>query len=165
MALPSILPPFWRDPQGTENGFQRLQKEVDRVFDSFARGFPVPSAGTEEVFAFGRFAPKVDITETDAQMEVAVELPGVAESDIDVSITDNVLTIKGEKKSETEDKKKDYHLIERSYGMFQRMIPLPFDPGKAEPVAHMKDGVLRITIAKPPEAAAKTRRIEIKSAG
>ncbi|MBU2581393.1 MAG: Hsp20/alpha crystallin family protein [Alphaproteobacteria bacterium] len=165
MALPSILPPFWRDPKTNDNGFERLQKEVDRVFENFSRGFPVPVMGGEGAFALGRFAPKVDITETDNQMEVAIELPGVTQDDIAVSLTDDVLTIKGEKKSETEDKKKDYHLVERSYGMFQRMIRLPFDPGNAEPHAEMRDGILRITIAKPPEAASKTRRVEIKSAG
>jgi HSP20 family protein len=165
MAFPSLLPSLWRDPQGNELGFDQLQKEVDRVFRNFARGFPVPTLTSEEGFPFGRFVPKIDINESDGKMEISVELPGVPEDAIEVSLTDNVLTIKGEKKSETEDKDKDYHVVERSYGMFQRVIQLPFDPGKAEPEATFRDGVLRITIPKPTEAAEKKRKIEIRSAG
>lgn len=165
MGVPSILPPFWRHPQSNEGAFERLQKEVDRVFQHFGGGFPVPGLATEEGFPFGRFVPKVDITETEGQLEVTAELPGVPEDAIEVTLTDNVLSIRGEKKSESKNEKKDYHVVERSYGMFQRMIPLPFDPGKAEPEATFRDGVLRITIPKPPEAAEKKRRVEIKSAG
>lgn len=165
MTLPSILPPFWRDPKTNDNGFERLQQEVDRVFESFSRGFPSPVARGEGVFALGGFAPKVDITETGSQLEVSIELPGVTQDDIEVSVTDDVLMIKGEKKSETEDKQKDYHVVERSYGAFQRAIRLPFAPGETEPNAQLRDGVLRITLSKPPEAAAKTRKVEIRPAG
>ncbi len=163
MSVPSIFPPFWRDPNSTDNSFEKLQREVERVFDSFSRGFPVPSTSKDQATAFGSFSPKLDVSETDKQLEITAEIPGVPDDAIDVSLTDNVLTIKGEKKSETEDKQKDYHVVERSYGMFQRRIPLPFDPGDTEPQATFHDGVLRIAIAKPPEVENKTRRIAIKS--
>jgi HSP20 family protein len=164
MSGSSLLPPFRRDPRAAENTFDRLQKEVSRVFDSFSRGFPLPELTKGEGLSFGGFAPKVDVTETDNHLEVTAELPGVPEDAINVSLRDNMLSIKGEKKSESEDKNKDYHVVERSYGIFQRVIPLPFDPSDAEPEAKFRDGVLHITIAKPPEATAKTRRIRIKSA-
>ncbi len=159
-----LLPQFRRDPTAVENTFDRLQKEVSRVFDNFSRGFPLPEMAKSEGLAFGGFAPKVDVTETDSELEITAELPGVPEDAIHVSLMDNVLTIKGEKKSESEDKKKDYHVLERSYGMFQRVINLLFDLSDAEPEAKFREGVLHITIAKPPEAIAKTRRIKIKSA-
>lgn len=164
MSGSSLLPPFRRDPTAVENTFDRLQKEVSRVFDHFSHGFPLPEMAKGEALPFGGFAPKVDVSETDSQLQITAELPGVPEDAIHVSLTDKMLTIKGEKKSESENKNKDYHVLERSYGMFQRVIQIPFDPSEAEPEATFRDGVLHITIAKPPEATAKMRRIKIKSA-
>lgn len=163
MSVPSILPPFWRDPQSNGNTLDKLQKEVERVFEGFSSGFPMPSSANQEGFQLGGFQPKLDISETDNKLEISAEIPGVPDDAIEVSLSDNILTIKGEKKSETEDKGKDYHVVERSYGMFQRRIPLSFDPGNTEPKATFKDGVLRIAIDKPPEVASKSRRIEINS--
>lgn len=164
MSGSSLLPPFRRDPTAVENSFDRLQMEISRVLDHFSQGFPLPEMAKGEALPIGGFAPKVDVTETDRQLEITAELPGVPEDAIHVSLTDKMLSIKGEKKSESENKNKDYHVVERSYGMFQRVIQLPFDPSDAEPEATFCDGVLQITIAKPPEATAKTRRIKIKSA-
>ena len=164
MSGSSLLPQFRRNSTAGENSFDRLQKEVGRVFDSFARGFPLEEMTRGEGLPFGGFAPRVDVTESDDQLMVEAELPGVPEDAIEISLRDNVLCIKGEKKSEREDTNKDYHVLERSYGMFERMISLPFDPSDAEPDATFRDGVLHITIAKPPEATAKTRRIRIKPA-
>ncbi len=164
MSGSSLLPQFGRDPTAGKNSFDRLQKEVSRVFDSFSRGFPLAEMTKGERLSFGGFAPRVDVTESDDQLMVEAELPGVPEDAIEISLRGNVLCIKGEKKSESEDTNKDYHVLERSYGMFERMISLPFDPSDAEPDATFRDGVLHITIAKPPEATAKTRRIRIKPA-
>lgn len=164
MSGSSLLPQFRRNSTAGENSFGRLQKEVGRVFDSFARGFPLEEMTRGEGFPFGGFAPRVDVTESDDQLMVAAELPGVPEDAIEISLRGNVLCIKGEKKSESEDKNKDCHVLERSYGMFERLISLPFDPSGAEPDATFRDGVLHIKIAKPPKATTKARRIRIKPA-
>ena len=162
MQTPSIFPPFWRAGVDQNRGYSQLQKEVDSLFENFARGFPDVLPINREGLGSLALAPKIDVSETDEQIEISAELPGIPEDAIEVSLTGNALTIKGEKKSEVEDKKKDYHVVERSYGTFRRVVQLPFDPANAEPHATFKDGVLRITVAKPAEAVAGTRRIEIK---
>ncbi len=164
MSGSSLLPQFRRNSTAGENSFDRLQKEVGRVFDSFARGFPLEEITRGEGLPFGGFAPQVDVTESDDQLMVAAELPGGPEDAIEISLRGNVLCIKGEKKSESEDKIKDYHVLERSYGMFERLISLPFESTGAEPDAMFRDGVLHIKIAKPPKATTRARRIRIKPA-
>ena len=82
--------------------------------------------------AAARLTPTIDVSETDKEVTVEAELPGVDEKDIDVTLGDNMLTIKGEKKQEKEEKKKDYHLTERSYGSFSRSMVLPFDADPGE---------------------------------
>jgi HSP20 family protein len=136
--------------------FRALQRRMDRLFDDFAGDYQWP-------FTNGRAGvmPSIDVHETDKDMTIEAELPGVGEKDIDVTLTDNLLTIKGEKKQESEEKKKDYHLTERSYGSFSRSMTLPFDadPGKIK--ADFKDGVLTIRLPKPAEVKAKTKKIAI----
>jgi HSP20 family protein len=134
--------------------FTSLQREMDRLFADFSKRFGAPLAGD----AF----PKLDISETDGEIKVSAELPGIEEKDVDVTLRDDVLTIKGEKKAEREEKDKNYHLVERSYGSFQRTIQLPagMDPAKVK--ATMDKGVLTVTMPKP--AAAQPKKIEIKSA-
>lgn len=162
MQTPSIIPPFWRTSVDRSNDYSRFQKEVDSLFENFARGFPDLLSGGREGLSASFLAPKIDVTENAEQIEIAAELPGIPEDAIEISLSGNMLTIKGEKKSEVDDKDKDYHVVERSYGMFRRVVQLPFNATNAEPHATFKDGVLRITIAKPAEAVENTRRIEIK---
>jgi HSP20 family protein len=118
--------------------------------------------------------PSVDVTETDKEIEITAELPGLERKDVDISLEDDVLTIRGEKKFEAEqgDKKdktdkrannnKNYHLSERSYGVFYRVLQLPpgIDPSTVK--ATMSNGVLKITIPKPARTQAK--KIEVKDA-
>jgi HSP20 family protein len=111
-----------------------------------------------------RGGPRVDVSESEEQIQVTAELPGVEEKDVEVVLADNVLTIKGEKTSEREDKKKDYHMVERTYGSFQRVIPVRYDIDPDKVVASFAKGVLTVTLAKPPEAIEKVKKIEIKSA-
>ena len=111
--------------------------------------------------ARGAPTPSIDVSETDTEMTVDAELPGVEENDIDVTLTDNLLTIRGEKKQEKEEKKKDYRLTERSYGSFSRSMTLPFDADPNKIKAAFKDGVLTITLPKPPEVKAKVKKIAI----
>jgi HSP20 family protein len=138
-----------------------LQRDINRVFDDFWSRFD-RSAGVSNGL-LSVTGPRTDVTETDEAVDVSVELPGMDEKDIDVSLSDDVLTIRGEKKAEREEKKKGYYLAERSYGSFYRSIPLPpgVDSEKAE--AQFKKGVLTVTLPKTPEAQAKVRKIEVKA--
>ncbi len=136
--------------------FRALQRRMDHLFDDFASDYRWP-------FTNGRGAPmpSIDVSETETEMTIEAEVPGVDEKDIDVTLSDNLLTIKGEKKQEKEEKKKDYHLSERTYGSFSRSMTLPFqaDPDKIK--AAFKDGVLKISLPKPPEVKAKVKKIAI----
>lgn len=141
--------------------FFALQHRMNRMFDDFFRGFDIEPFG-----AFAEqetFMPPMNISEDDKEIVVTADLPGIDEKDLDISIAKDVLTIKGEKKTETEDKKKNYHRIERSYGSFSRSVALPegIDDGKVE--AEMKKGVLKIRIPKSAEAQPQRKKIEIKS--
>lgn len=145
--------------RGSKDLFSSLHREVDRVFDDFTRGehwpFRALSAGN------GKLSPSIDVSETEKAIEVTAELPGVDEKDIDVSLSDDLLTIKGEKKAESEKKGKDYHVVERSYGAFERVTRLPceVDAGKIE--AEFKQGVLKIKLPKSPEAKTRSHKIKI----
>ena len=90
------------------NPFSALQQEIDRLFEGLSRGF--------SGFPGREAMPSMDLSETDKEIEITAELPGLEEKDIQLNVADNVLTIRGEKKNEREETKKDYHLVERSYG-------------------------------------------------
>lgn len=142
-------------PQETDP-FRALQRRMDHLFDDFANGYRWP-------FTNGRDMPmpQIDVSETDGEVTIEAELPGVDEKDIDVTVADNLLTIKGEKKQEKEEKKKDYHLTERSYGSFSRSMTLPFDADPKKIKANFDAGVLKITLPKPPEVKSKVKKIAI----
>ena len=140
--------------------FHSLHKEIDRVFDRFRDRDTVEG---EDLFAKAghRITPALDIAETDTAVEVTAELPGVLEKDLEISITGGVLTLKGEKTTDREEKEKDYHLVERRYGSFRRSIPLGFEPEDGKVEAKFADGILRLKIEKPETAVAKTQTIKI----
>ena len=157
-----MLRPFGRRSDvavGDNDPFTALRREMDRLFDSFGRDVGWPTQGSRAA----AMTPSIDVSETESELKIDVDLPGVEEKDVDVAISDNVLTVKGEKKAEREEKKKDFHVVERSYGSFSRSLTLPFavDPDKAR--ATFKNGVLSISLPKPPEVKAKAKRIAISS--
>ena len=139
--------------------FGSLHREIDRVFSDFGRS--VPALGD---FGKSAMSLKINVAETDKAVEVTAEIPGVDAKDIDVQLKDGVLTIKGEKKDEKDEKQKDYHLVERSYGMFERSFTVPseVDAGKVD--ASFDKGVLKVTLPKLPAAQAKVQKIEVKPA-
>lgn len=141
--------------------FRSLQREMDRLFSEFSRDLHWPRFGGETELAM----PLVDVAETDDGLSVTAELPGMDEKDIEVDLTNNVLTVKGEKKAEKEEKKADYHFRERSYGSFARSIPVPFDVDPDKVKAAFSKGVLTISLPRPPEAKRKTKKITVKKAG
>jgi len=103
-----------------------LQREVDRLFEDFTRGFPsFPTSPAFQTRGAVDLMPSMDVTETDKEIEITAELPGLEEKDVQINLSDNLLTIRGEKKAEKEQKEKDYRLVERSYGSFSRTLELP----------------------------------------
>jgi HSP20 family protein len=129
---------------------------VNRLFEDFGRGSLARLSGAE-------VSPRIDVAETDNAIEVTAELPGIDEKDVEVVLRDDILTIKGEKKSEKEEKKKDYHLIERSFGSFARSVRLPFEADSEAVKASFAKGILRVSIAKPAEVKDKTVKIPVRS--
>jgi HSP20 family protein len=157
-----MLRPFGRKSElavGDNDPFTALRREMDRLFDSFGRDVGWPAEGSRAA----AMTPSIEVSESEGELKIDADLPGVEEKDVDVAISDNVLTIKGEKKAEREEKKKDFHLVERSYGSFSRSLTLPFvvDPDQAK--ATFKNGVLSISLPKPPEVQAKAKKIAISA--
>jgi HSP20 family protein len=126
-------------------------------FDRFFEDFAMPSVFTEG----SGFTPAFDVSETDNELIVKAELPGMDEKDIDISLSEGVLTVKGEKKHEKEEKKEHYHTVERCYGTFSRTMRVPAHVDTDKVDATYKDGVLRITL--PKSEASKPKKIDIKS--
>ncbi len=159
----SAAPGEWRP-------FESLRREVDRLFDDFQPGsWRLPFGRTAfDVEPLWRTelkwgaTPAVNIVEHDKQYEITAELPGMDESNIDVRYSDGMITIKGEKTEEKEEKKKDYYLSERRYGSFQRSFRVPdgVDADKIEAI--LKNGVLTLTLPKSPEAQKKEKKISIR---
>jgi HSP20 family protein len=141
-----------------ENPFALLRREMDSLFDNFFRGFDIEPFESR----IGSFSPKVDVTENDKEIKISAELPGMDEKDIDVSLQNDMLTIKGEKHEEKEDKGKDYYRMERSYGSFSRTIPLPVEVETEKVEAKFRKGVLSITLPKTAKAVAETKKIAVK---
>jgi HSP20 family protein len=137
--------------------FERMRRDMDRLWDSFFEGAP-RRRGEER----GEWLPSLDVSETKNELVVKVEVPGMEGKDIDISLSDGVLIIKGEKKQEKEEKEADYHLIERSYGSFVRSVRLPKEVQGDKINASYKDGVLRITLPKSEEAKRKEIKIKVE---
>jgi HSP20 family protein len=150
-----------RDPSRSflNHPLMSLQNEVDRVFGDFFQNFEF---GRLPGFANGSLVPKADFSESETAYELAVEIPGVSGKDLEVSTKNGVLTVKGEKKTESEEKKKDFIRSERSYGSYCRAMALPEDADESKISAHYKNGVLVITMPKSAEAKSKSHKIEIQ---
>jgi HSP20 family protein len=154
--------------------FGPLQREIDRLFDDFARLTTLGAPGSQNQQGsqdqqgsqnlVQNLVPRLDVTEADKEIVITAEMPGLERKDVEISIDDDILTIRGEKKVEAQegDKDKNYQVAERAYGVFLRMIQLPpgIDPSKIQAV--MSKGVLKITLPKP--ARSETRKIEVKEA-
>ncbi len=150
--------------------FDSLRREIDQLFNEFGGGgwrwprsfFDIePFRRTEAAFAA---VPAVDVTETDKAYEITAELPGMNDKNVEVKMADGILTIKGEKQEEKEEKKKDYYLRERNFGSFQRAFQVPdgVDADKIE--ASFKNGVLTVTLPKSAEALKTAKKIDVKAA-
>jgi HSP20 family protein len=152
--------------------FESLRREVERLFDDFQVGswrspfgrtvFDVEPFRRSEI-GWGK-APAVDIVDKDKAYEITAELPGLDENNIDVKFADGTVTIKGEKRDEKEEKKKDYYLSERRYGSFQRSLGVPDGVDADKITASFKNGVLTVILPKSAEAQKSEKKIAINKA-
>lgn len=149
--------------EGAVAPFEALHRAMDRLFDNFSEGWGLSPSRFFEPTGLADITPRVDVAETEKDIVVKADLPGMEEKDIGVELTGDTLTIKGEKKSESEEKGKQFYRMERSHGMFQRTLALPseVDPAKVE--ATFKKGVLTVTLAKSASARNNVKKIEVKS--
>lgn len=153
MAINDLLP--WRKEgskveieRRRDDSYMDLQSQMNRLFDDF---FTNPFGLTPflgNIESGGTFMPRIDIKETDKEIKVSAEVPGMDEKDIQVRLANNVLTISGEKEAESEDKDSRYHRIERSYGSFRRDIQLPAEVDEEKVTATFAKGVLTVVLPK-----------------
>jgi HSP20 family protein len=142
-----------------DNPFFTLHREMNRLFDDVFRGFDLTPFGSDRFFdRLGGNWPSVEMSETDKEIKVAAELPGLEEKDVQIELANGVLAISGEKRTESEDK--DRLFSERSYGRFERRIPVE-DVDEDKISAAFKNGVLTVTLPKVAQAQSKVKRIAI----
>ena len=134
--------------------FLPLHREMNRLFDDVFRGFDVSPFGFDHAWSW----PNLEVSETDKEVKVIAELPGLEEKDVEVTLSDGVLAIKGEKKTETEDK--DRLFSERYYGRFERRIPVE-DIEEDKVNASFRNGVLTVTLPRLPQAQRQAKRIPV----
>lgn len=146
-----------------------LREEIDRLFNDFGSGFWRRSlmrrTGVESPAPMAwRLSPVVEVVDCNGEYRIAAEVPGLAATDVDITLHDGMLTIRGEKSEEKRDEKPDYLLSERRYGAFHRTIPLPSGADAEHISAELSNGVLTISIPKTAAAKAAERKIEVKAA-
>ena len=152
--------------------WRSFRTEMDRLFDRFAGDFGLPSLSRmfdvrptlQLASSFSLPTPAMDVTEDADAYKLTAELPGMSEKDIEVAVSDGTLTLKGEKKQETEQKDKNYYMSERAYGSFERSFTLPEGIDRDKVGAEFAKGVLTITLPKKPEAKVAPTKIEVKAA-
>ena len=137
-----------------------LHREMNRLFDDVFRGTGGPSGGSPQQGSLISM-PRIDVHEDNHELCIAAELPGVTQSDLDLRLEGDVLTIAGEKKNQNEQKPQNYHVMERSYGRFQRVLQLPFAPNPEQVRAHFENGVLIVRVPKQAQQQ-RSRRIEVQ---
>lgn len=139
-----------------------LRREVNRLFDDFWHRLDHGAAGTGPALGMG--LPSADVAETENAIEVSLELPGLDEKDVEVSLSGDVLTIRGEKKAEREETHKGLYLSERRYGAFYRAIPIPAGVDAEKVTASFRKGVLTVTLPRTEATQTKARRIDVAAA-
>jgi HSP20 family protein len=151
---------------GGNDPFLSLHREMNRLFDDVLRGAAVPAmTGSQGQGDVGTFVnASMNVSETDKEIRITAELPGVSEQDIDVALDDDVLTIRGEKRFERTDEKETFHFVECSYGTFQRSLRLPFPVDPEQVQAHFENGVLTVTLPKTGRQE-RSRRIQVQGRG
>jgi HSP20 family protein len=170
MDFKSLVP--WREKSQTSatrddffDPFVAFRREMDRMFDDFFNNFGFGSRSLRPLSgSWQGVTPTVDVAETDRELVVTAELPGLDQKDFEVTLAGDVLTIKGEKKAEQEQKEGDHYYMERRFGAFSRSVRLPFEVKDEKVEAKYDKGVLTIRVPKPTEAQKSVRRIEVRAA-
>lgn len=157
MGIKSLLPKRREQALAERDPFAVLRREMDTLFDGFFSELGEPARGVQS------FNPRVDVTENGKEVRITAELPGVEEKDVEVSLSGDAITIKGEKREEKEEKGEEQYRLERSYGAFRRSFPLPCEVDADKATASFKKGVLTVTLPKTAEAA-KSKKIAVKAA-
>lgn len=156
----------WQRDERPFESFRReietFHRDIDRLFEDFWG--ESETSLLPEFFSRRELVPQLDVTEDDTAFQVKVELPGLDEKDVDVTLAERVLTIKGEKKEEKEEKDKDYHRRERGYGYFRRSIELPAGVDADAIKASFRKGIMTIELPKTKEAKEKVKHIEVRAA-
>lgn len=170
MAITDLIPWKRREPEAegekhelavSEEPFLTFQQQVNQMFDDFSRGWGLAPFGTAHE-RWDQFTPRIDMVESDQGITVSVELPGLEEKDVDVSLSRDVLTIRGQKRRKTEKQGRNYYHTERSYGAFERsvVLPAPVDADRAEAI--VRNGVLTVTLPKESTVRAE-KRVTVKA--
>ena len=150
-------------PDREDDALLDIRNQMNNMFDNFfERPFGL-SPFFDESALVGGFAPNLDVSETEKEITISAELPGLEPDDIHISLAHNTLTISGEKRAEKEDKGKHFYRVERSYGSFQRTIPLPNEVSEDKIDATFKRGVLKVKLPKSQTTQEKSKRISIKT--
>lgn len=152
--------------------WSNFRNEVDRLFDRFTGSFGMPGwrrmfdwePATRHETTFSFAAPSIDVAEDDKAFHITAELPGLEAKDIELSVADGTLVIKGEKKEEKEHKNKNYYMSERAYGSFHRSFALPAQIDHDKIAADLAKGVLTITLPKTAAAQKPAKKVEVKAA-
>jgi HSP20 family protein len=155
-----FLVPYSSTRSWMQDPLYQLQREIDRVFeDVFSGGSSSASAGGRSGSMMN--APRIDLQDSEGELRLHADLPGVQPSDLDIRLEGDVLTIRGERKAESERNEQNFHVMERSHGRFQRSIQLPFTPDPDDVQASVREGVLEVRIPKraPQE---RSRRIDVR---
>lgn len=162
MSIKSLMSPLFHNNK--DYAFGELQSDIDRIFRQY-RHFPRLNFDSPYGFESNETIPSVDVSETEKTVEIEIELPGVKEKDIHITVEDQSIVVEGQKISRSEKKDNNYRLIERTEGAYKRTIPLSFPVGDENIDADYSNGVLNITVNKPKDLAKKSRKIEIKKSG
>jgi len=166
MAFRDLLPAKWTGEnkvarRDVDFPFSAWERHMSRMFDDFISGFDPEFTDVNGGWGMAS-APRADVSETDKEIEITVDLPGLDEKDVDVMLSNGVLTIRGEKKSEHEDQGKNFFRRERSFGSFQRSISLPAEVDTEKVDATFKKGVLHVKL--PKTEAALQKKVTVKAA-
>lgn len=152
------LLPKRKDEHGVDRPINSLQREMNRLFeDFFSRDFFV-----EPFRGMGEYHPAMDVSETEDAVIVKAELPGMEAKDVEINLNGDVLSLRGEKREETEEKTKSFHRVERSYGSFERSVRLPYAVKADKVEATFKNGVLTVQLPKAEEAKRKSVKINVE---
>ena len=151
------------DSQPESNSLFSLQQDMNRIFETFFQAFDEQPFASLSESSSGFFQPKIDLSETQAELKVSVELPGLSVKDLHVTVTNDALTIKGEKHEEKEEQTKGYYRMERHYGSFNRTVEFPVGVDKDRAEASFNNGVLTIVVPKAKHSQVEVKKIPVQT--